>query len=303
MSHPGCPLPDPALHPEARQPEAGPTAPTRPIQAGDRVLALDPENGDRYLLEMDGKGHRKERGLGVMDPGVCVGKPWGTALTLGAKRVILLRPTLPDLVATLRRKAQIILPKDASRIAFELGLGPGAKVLESGVGSGAATTVLAHAVGPTGRVVVQELRDEFADWARDNLARCGLADRVEMHVGDLTQAPAPGVAAFAAKRGGFDAVLLDQPEPWLALPHVAPLLAPGARVACYTPQVSQMEAAARRLAELGFLEVRTLELIERTWEVKERGSRPSFEGLGHTGFLVFALWPGAEARAAHPASA
>ena len=41
-----------------------------------------------------------------------------------------------------------------------------------------------------------------------------------------------------------------------------------------------------------FAGVRQLELIERAWEVKERGSRPSFEGLGHTGFLVFGRWLG-----------
>ena len=274
-----------------------PTSATRTdaIHAGDRILALDPATGDRYLLELDGKGHRKEKGLGVVDPGSVLGLPWGTALTLGAKHVVLLQPTLPDLIATLRRKAQIILPKDASRIVFELGVGPGDRVLESGIGSGAATLVLAHAVGPTGKVVAQELREEFSDWARDNMARVGFADRVAIHLGDLTQAVAPGIRADVAANGPFAAVLLDQPEPWLAIPNVVDLLAPGARVACYTPQVSQMETTARRLAELGFLEVRTMELIERLWEVKERGSRPSFDGLGHTGFLVFALWPGASA--------
>ena len=51
----------------------------------------------------------------------------------------------------LRRKAQIITPKDASRIAYELGIGPGDRVLESGIGSGAATMALAWNVGHAGR--------------------------------------------------------------------------------------------------------------------------------------------------------
>jgi tRNA (adenine57-N1/adenine58-N1)-methyltransferase len=82
------------------------------------------------------------------------------------------------------------------------------------------------------------------------------------------------------------------PEPWAALPHVVPALAPGASLACYCPQVSQMEKTVHALRAAGATDVRAIELIERTWEVKELGSRPSFEGLGHTGFLVFARWLG-----------
>ncbi|MHB8633000.1 MAG: hypothetical protein ACYDBQ_03400, partial [Thermoplasmatota archaeon] len=188
------------------------------VAAGDRILALDPATGHRWLLQADGKGMRKERGLGVIDPDRLCGRAWGEKLLLGAKQVRLVRPTLPDLVETLRRKAQIITPKDGSRIVFELGIEPGDRVLESGIGSGAATLALCWAVGPTGRVVAQELREEFGDWARDNLERAGLAGRLEIHLGDLTEGLAPGV------RGPFQGVLLDQPEPWRAIPHLLPEL-------------------------------------------------------------------------------
>ncbi|MEA3191140.1 MAG: tRNA (adenine57-N1/adenine58-N1)-methyltransferase catalytic subunit [Thermoplasmata archaeon] len=256
------------------------------VQAGDRVALLEPDTGHVHLVQLDGQGARKQKGLGVFDPARIEGLPYGARATVGAKAVVVLRPDLVDLAATLQRKAQIITPKDASRIVWELGVGVGSRVLESGIGSGAVTLPLLWAVGPAGEVVAQELRDEFADWARDNARRAGLDARLRLAIGDLTQGLAPGVA------GPFQACLLDQPEPWLALPHVVPVLAPGARVACYTPQVSQMEATVRALGQLGFAQVRALELIERGWEVKERGSRPSFEGLGHTGFLVFARWLG-----------
>jgi tRNA (adenine57-N1/adenine58-N1)-methyltransferase catalytic subunit len=257
-----------------------------PIQKGDRVLAYEPASGERHLLVVDGKGTRKEKGLGIVDPDRLAGLAWGTTLKLGAKDVVLLRPNLADLAATLERKAQIILPKDASRILFELGIGAGDRVLESGIGSGGLTIPLLWAVGPNGRVVVQELRSEFADWAKDNVKRAGLAAGLEVHLGDLVLAVNPDV------KGPFNAAVLDMPEPWKALPNIVPLLAVGATVACYTPQVSQMEETSKTLATLGFAGVRQLELIERAWEVKERGSRPSFEGLGHTGFLVFARWLG-----------
>ena len=271
-------------------------APT--IQPGDRVLAHDAGRGEDHLIVLDGGGARKQRGLGVFDPGRLAGMAWGSRARIGDKELVLLPPRLPDLGATLARKAQIILPKDLSRIVYELGVADGDRVLESGIGSGAATMALAHAVGDRGRVVVQELREDFRDWAVDNLRRAGLDGRVEVHLGDLTQ----GLAASAAAAGPFDAVLLDQPEPWLAAPHLAGHLAPGARIACYTPQVSQMENTVRALQAQGFADVRALELIERAWEVKERGSRPSFEGLGHTAFLAFARWLGPAPAPSRPSS-
>ena len=256
------------------------------IAAADRVIVFERETGRRFLLQLDGGGARQVRGLGVLDPGKWAGKPWGHAVTIGAKPCLILRPSLADFLATLQRKAQIITPKDLGRVLIELGVGPGDRVFESGIGSGAATTGLAWMVGDGGKVVVQELRDDFRDWAVENLIQSGLADRVEVHLGDFSSGLAKAV------KGPFDAALLDLPEPSAGLPHLVPELAAGARVACYCPQANQMEETSRTLSKLGFLSVHALELIERDWEVKERGARPSFEGLGHTGFLVFGRWPG-----------
>lgn len=259
------------------------------IRLGERVVAFELATGMRHLLVCDAAGSRKHKGLGVLDPGRWAGLAWGSRVRLGDKEVALLPPTLADLAATLARKAQVILPKDSSRILFELGIGPGSRVLESGIGSAGLTIPLCWAVGAAGKVVVQELREDFGEWGRGNVEKAGLADRLEVHLGDMTLGLAPGV------RGPFDAAVLDQPEPWKAVPHLVPALAPGATVACYTPQVAQMEEASRALSRAGFADVRQMELIERRWEVKERGSRPSFEGLGHTGFLVFGRWLGSPA--------
>lgn len=256
------------------------------IQAGDRVLLLEVATGRRHLVRLDGGGARKDKGLGVFDPVRLEGTDWGASVQMAGKDLIALRPTLPDFIATLRRKAQIIQPKDASRIVFELGVGPGDRVLESGIGSGAATMALLAAVAPGGEVVAQELRDDFAEWATGNIERAGLVDGLTVTIGDLTQGIADGV------KGPFQGCLLDQPEPWDALPNVAPVLTPGATVVAYCPQVSQMEKTVKAMREQGFVSVRCMELIEREWEVKEFGSRPSFDGLGHTAFLVLGRFVG-----------
>lgn len=248
-----------------------------------RVLLLEPDTGRRWLVAIDGLGPRQVAGLGVFDP-ARADVPAGTRTDVAGKRLLVLDPTPVDLDATLRRKAQIILPKDLAPIVHHLGLAPGMRVFESGMGSGAATLRLLQAVAPGGRVVVQELRQDFADWATENVVQAGLEGGLEVHLGDTSAGLAPGV------QGPFDAVLLDLPEPEKALRHIAPALAPGARIACYCPQVSQMERAVRMLWSLDAADVRATETIEREWEVKERGSRPSFAALGHTGFLVFARW-------------
>lgn len=255
------------------------------IRAGDRVLLLETDGDRRWLVVAHTGGAKGQRGLGGFNAEALVGLDWGTEVDAAGKAVRVLCPSLADLHATVRRKAQIIGPKDTALIAFYLGLRPGDRVLESGIGSGAATTALAAAVGTEGHVVVQELRQDFADWAMDNLAQAGLADRIQVHIGDLTQGLADGAA------GPFDGVLLDQPEPWRAIGHLEPHMAPGGRLVAYCPQVGQMESVHRALGD-GWIDVRATETIERVWEVKERGARPGFEGLGHTGFLVTARWIG-----------
>ena len=257
------------------------------VGPGDRVLLWEAEPDRRHLVVVDGAGARKQRGLGVFDPARLLDLAWGDAVEIAGKRFLVLRPTPSDVHATIRRKAQIITQKDLGRIVAGLGVRAGDRVFESGIGSGAATAVLAEAVGHDGRVVVQELREDFADWARENLATAGLDDRVEIHLGDLADGLVDGVA------GPFDAALLDQPEPWDGVRHLAPALATGARVCCYCPQVSQMETTARALDAAGFRAIECVEVIERVWQVKERGSRPTSDGIGHTAFLVFARWPGA----------
>jgi len=42
------------------------------------------------------------------------------------------------------------------------------------------------------------------------------------------------------------------------------------------------------LGKGGFSDIRTVELLEREHAVREGASRPSFDMLGHTGYLTFA---------------
>jgi tRNA (adenine57-N1/adenine58-N1)-methyltransferase catalytic subunit len=247
----------------------------RGIAVGETVL-LRRAGGEAHLLKVVA-GPQSVRGLGVVDLSAVIGGPAGAEVSWGGTPFRVLRPTLPDLLAQLTRRAQIITPKDSAQLAYLAGIGPGQRVAEAGAGSGALTVTLAWAVGPEGRVYSFDRRADFLEVAKANVELAGLSERVEFREGD--------VAATGWGLDGLDAVLLDLPEPWSALAPASAALRPGGFVATYTPTYNQLERSVRALRGAGFEEVRSIELLERALHVGEGGTRPEFQMLGHTGFL------------------
>src|SRR5207245_11259432 len=85
-----------------------------------------------------------------------------------------------------------------------------------------------------------------------------------------------------------DAAVLDIPDPWTAIRAAWTALRIGGSVVTCLPNVEQVRHAVEALREAPFVEVRTLEIIEREIEVKETGTKPSFAPLGHTGYITTA---------------
>lgn len=83
----------------------------------------------------------------------------------------------------------------------------GAKhILEVGTLGGYSTIELARALPDGGRLVTLELEPHHAAVARENIARAGLADRVEVLVG-------PAAATLATLDGPFDFIFIDADKP------------------------------------------------------------------------------------------
>lgn len=252
----------------------------RAVAAGDAVCLLreSEEGREKHAFRL-ATGTHTVRGVGLVRHESLLGRAYGTRVSFGGKEYVLLPATALDLVESVRRKAQIVLPKDSATVLLHAGIAPGSTVVEGGIGSGALTIPLAWAVGREGKVVSYELREDFRDWARENLEAAGLASRVEFKLADVTK----GIA-----ERGADAVVLDIPNPWEAVDAAREALAAGGCFASYSPLVSQVEQTVSRLREAHFVDVRVVENLQREWVIGERGSRPSHEMLGHTGFLVFA---------------
>jgi len=234
--------------------------------------------GEPALLVRLARGPQKVGNEGVLDLTDLIGTAPGSAVTWLGSEYRALRPSLSDLLGSLRRGAQIVTAKDAAHLLYLAGIGPGASVAEAGAGSGALTVVLAYSVGPTGRVVSYDRRDDFLEAARANVRRAGLESRVTFRRRD--------VAVEGIDEHDLSSVVLDLPEPWAVLESARAALAHGGYVATYTPTYNQLERTVRTLRELGFDEVRAVELLERGLHVGEGGTRPAFEMLGHTGFLA-----------------
>jgi tRNA (adenine57-N1/adenine58-N1)-methyltransferase catalytic subunit len=234
--------------------------------------------GAPALLVRLARGPQKVGNEGVLDLTDQIGKSPGAAVTWLGTTYWALRPSLSDLLSSVRRGAQIVTAKDAIHLLFLAGVGPDATVAEAGSGSGALTVVLAYAVGPNGRVISYDRRDDFLEAARSNVRRAGLEARVSFRKRDVT--------VDGLDTSDLSSVVLDLPEPWAVLASARSALAPGGYVATYTPTYNQLEQTVRALRDLRFDEVRALELLERGLHVGEGGTRPAFEMLGHTGFLA-----------------
>jgi tRNA (adenine57-N1/adenine58-N1)-methyltransferase len=179
----------------------------------------------------------------------------------------------------LKRKAQIILPRDCAQIISNCSIESNQKVLEAGIGSGSLTIALATSVAPTGKVISYDNREDFIKHAMKNIKNSKLDKYVETKLKDVT-------AGIDEKN--LDAIILDIPNPWDAVNHAYNSLKPGGQLCTYSPLSSQVENTIKEIKKLNFIEVKTIENIQREMVVSEKGMRPKFGMLGHTGYLTFA---------------
>ena len=240
-------------------------------------LVLLDSRGRKHLVTMD-EGVVRVPDVGALDMAK-LRAHLGRRLSVGGRSFLVLEPSPRDLQGTMVRGPQILAPKDVAVLLFEADVHPGAHVVEGGTGSGAMTIALAHAVGSSGRVASYDTREESLRLARRNVTRAGLTERVELLRGDVRS----GIT-----QRDVDAVLIDIPDPWAAVPAAWDALRPCGHLATFSPNMEQVKETVTAIRKNPFIDVRTVELIEREIEVREVGVRPSFAALGHTGYLTFA---------------
>jgi tRNA (adenine57-N1/adenine58-N1)-methyltransferase len=251
---------------------------SRPFAEGDQVLLIDAKKR-RYLVTLAAGGEFHTH-AGVIMHDELVGASEGSSFrTTRGANMLAIRPTLAEFVLKMPRGAQVIYPKDLGPILMLADIFPGARVLESGVGSGALSMTLVRA----GAVVRgYELRQDFANRATRNVATFlggDALDRYQVEVRDVYE---------GIEDGDLDRVVLDLPEPWRVAKHAARAMHRGGVLVAYTPQITQAVALREELARQGFGMVDTIEVLNRAWHIEGQSVRPDHRMVAHTGFLTSA---------------
>ena len=149
-------------------------------------------------------------------------------------------------------------------IMFTLDLKPGSKVIEAGTGSGSLSHAILRSIVPTGHLYTFDFHEqrskiaasEFLDHGYGtSVVSCGHRDVCADGFGDI---PEP-----------VDAVFLDLPSPWKAIPFAKDKLVSGGRLAVFSPCIEQIQQTATTMRQLSFTHIRVQECIQQRYTVKE----------------------------------
>ncbi|MFH1071955.1 MAG: methyltransferase domain-containing protein [Nanoarchaeota archaeon] len=181
-----------------------------------------------------------------------------------------------DLFRHLKRGAQIMLPKDIATIITESGMTRKSVVADAGTGSGALAAFLSLYCK---KVYSFDIRDDHIAISQQNLAFLGIKN-VQVAKHDV-YAEKPKVKV--------DVFVLDLQEPWKAIENIASCIKQGGFLFSYNPQITQSIEVVKTLKEReDFIVLRTLENIQRDWEIQGKIVRPKFGEIVHTGFITIA---------------
>jgi tRNA (adenine57-N1/adenine58-N1)-methyltransferase len=251
------------------------------FQPEDLVLLID-RKGRRYVktLEAEQVFHSH---LGRLYHDQVIGESVGGWFRTDKGHVLLaVRPTFGDFVIEMPRGPQIIYPKDLGNIVTFADIYPGAIVVEGGLGSGALTSALLRAVGPSGRVITYEIDEKVLPKAQRNIQSLVQdPSNLTVTVGDIYE----GIV-----EKDVDRVVLDVPEPWQAVEGIGDALIMGGIMLSFLPTILQVHRLVTALEEDGrFQLIDSFETMLRPWHVKDRSVRPVHRMVAHSGFLTTAV--------------
>ncbi|KAJ7948938.1 tRNA (adenine(58)-N(1))-methyltransferase [Quillaja saponaria] len=243
----------------------------RCISHGDLVIVYERHDNMKAVKVCESSVLQNR--FGVFKHSDWIGKSFGSKVFSNKGGFVYLLAPTPELwTLVLSHRTQILYIADISFLIMYLEVIPGCLVLESGTGSGSLTNSLARAVAPTGQVYTFDFHEQRAASARDDFEKTGLSSLITVGVRDIQ-----GVGFPDEYSGLADAVSLDLPQPWLAIPSAAKMLKQDGTLCSFSPCVEQVQRSCETL-QTSFTDIRTFEILLRTYEVRE-GKMDSCQGV------------------------
>lgn len=248
------------------------------LDYGSLCIAVDELKGKRHLLRLK-EGGRFTAMYGFVEHSAIIeAGDGGFVKASKGPGYRFFYPTYSDYVMNIKRKAQIIYPKDSAAILMWGDVRGGQRILESGVGQGALSMAVLNTLGGSGELVSYEIREDFAVMSADFIKEFhGEAENHKIEVRDIYQ----GID------GEFDRILLDLPEPWHVVKYCDTGLRNGGIMVSYLPTILQAVTLVEHLQDSGiFEELETFEMTKRPWKIDGRSVRPEMWTYNHSAFLV-----------------
>lgn len=199
----------------------------------------------------------------------------GGAFLSGKDSFVVFDATFMDEFYHMKRKAQVITPKDIGPIISYTGINKESIIIDAGVGSGFLSCFLGMIAK---RVDAYDIEDSHIEVSEKNVKSLNLQN-VSIEKKSIYDKD-------NFKENEYDVFTLDVPEPWKALETANKTLKVGGYLVIYAPNINQIHHTVTSLPE-GLLHEKTIEMIEREWSVKEKVLRPLTKDFGHTAFLSF----------------
>ncbi|KAM9341360.1 tRNA (adenine(58)-N(1))-methyltransferase catalytic subunit TRMT61A [Symphorus nematophorus] len=192
-----------------------------------------------------------------------IGQRYGSKVTCSKGGwVHVLHPTPELWTVTLPHRTQILYTTDIATITMMLELKPGSIVCESGTGSGSLSHAILRTIAPTGHLHTVEFHQQRAEKVAEEFKEHRVDHLVTVRNQDVCR-DGFGVTGVA------DAVFLDIPSPWEAVRHAkAAMKKQGGRVCSFSPCIEQVQRTCEALADQGFEEISTLEVLLRVHDVR-----------------------------------
>ncbi len=248
------------------------------IEEGDRVFLVS-DDGEEFLTVVR-IGGKFGTHLGVVDFNDLIGKPYGTPVkTSKGKTLYAVDPGYVEDMFHMKRKTQVVYPKDSGFILMKLNVHEGSRVVDVGVGSGAMSYLFAKAVGDSGKVYAYERREDFYKLAFENLSEWGVMSKVELKLKDIS---------YGIDEMNVDAFFLDVPYPWEYTDEVWKVLRGGGRFCTIVPTTNQVQEILKKLQKLPFTMIEVWESFFREYKPVPERLRPYDRMVAHTTYMIFA---------------